>query len=124
MKNFFHRKKPEARKTLRYLFQPETLRGPPPGGTRSPGAPFGVAVIVPAVTGPFDLGTVVVRQALYINSTTAQVTVVSDPFPTIRDGIPLRIRRVSVTFDRPEFTLNPTSCDPMALDGTISTIHG
>jgi len=83
-----------------------------------------VAVIVPAVTGPFDLGTVVVRQALYINPTTAQVTVVSDPFPTIRDGIPLRIRRVKVTFDRPAFTLNPTSCDPMALDGTISSVQG
>ena len=31
------------------------------------GAPYGVAVIVPAVAGPFDLGVVVIRQALYIN---------------------------------------------------------
>jgi hypothetical protein len=37
------------------------------------------------------LGTVVVRQALYVDPTTAQVTAVSDPFPTILDGVPLQI---------------------------------
>jgi hypothetical protein len=65
------------------------------------GAPYGLAVVVPVIAGPFDLGTVVVRQALYVNPTTAQVTDVSDPFPTIIDGIPLRIRRVDVVLNRP-----------------------
>ena len=65
------------------------------------GAPYGLAVIVPAVAGPYDLGTVVVRQALYVDPTTAQVTAVSDPFPTILQGIPLRIRSISVDLDRP-----------------------
>jgi hypothetical protein len=82
------------------------------------GAPYGLAVVVPAAAGPLDLGTVVVRQALYIDPTTAQVTAVSDPFPTILDGIPLRLRRVDVTLGRPQFTVNPTSCDPMAVTGT------
>jgi hypothetical protein len=35
------------------------------------GAPFGLAVVVPALAGPFDLGTVVVREALDIDSVTA-----------------------------------------------------
>lgn len=88
------------------------------------GAPLSVVGIVPAVAGPFDVGTVVVRQALRVNSRTAQVTVdgsVSDPIPSILAGIPLRVRDVRVDVDRPEFTLNPTSCDPFA---TVAQIWG
>ena len=88
------------------------------------GAPYGVAVIVPAVAGPFDLGTVVIRQALYIDPNDAHVTDVSDPFPTILKGIPLRIKHVSVTLDRPGFTLNPTSCDTKAITATATSTSG
>jgi hypothetical protein len=97
------------------------------------GAPYGLAVVVPALAGPFDLGTVVVRQALYIDPTTAQVTAVSDPLPTILDvkgadgvtnGFPLRIRRVDVNLNRPDFTLNPTNCDPMTVTATLSSTGG
>jgi hypothetical protein len=88
------------------------------------GAPYGLAVEAPAVAGPFNLGTVVVRQALYVDPTTAQVTAVSDPFPTMLDGIPLQIRTVSVTIGRPGFTLNPTTCDPMSIAGTLFSTGG
>ncbi len=88
------------------------------------GAPYGVAVIVPALAGPFDLGTVVIRQALYIDPNDAHVTDVSDPFPTILQGIPLRIKSVNVTLDRPEFTFNPTSCEPKAINATLTSIGG
>jgi hypothetical protein len=88
------------------------------------GAPYGLAVVVPVLAGPFDLGTVVVRQALDINTTTAQVTDVSDPFPTILDGIPLRIRRVDVILNRKGFTITPTSCNVMKVSGTITSIQG
>ncbi|HXB65340.1 MAG TPA: hypothetical protein VNV42_10745 [Solirubrobacteraceae bacterium] len=84
------------------------------------GGPFGIAVVVPAVAGPYDFGTVVVRQSVRINPTTAQVTDVSDPFPTILDGIPLRLRRVDLTFDRPEFTFNPTDCEKLGFAGSIT----
>jgi hypothetical protein len=76
------------------------------------------------MAGPLDLGTVVVRQALYVDPSTAQVTAVSDPFPTILDGIPLRIRRVDVTLTRPSFILNPTSCNPMAVTANATSIAG
>jgi hypothetical protein len=88
------------------------------------GAPMSVAVITPAVAGPFDLGTVVVRNALYVNPETAQGRVVSDPFPTIIDGVPLRLRSIAVTLDRPNFTLNPTNCEPMNVQATITSTDG
>jgi len=88
------------------------------------GAPYGMAIIVPAVAGPFDLGVVVIRQALFINPTDAHVTDVSDPFPTIRDGIPLRIQRVNVNLNRPNFTLNPTSCETKSITGTATSTTG
>ncbi len=88
------------------------------------GGPYGLVVQVPAVAGPFNLGMVSVRQSLRIDPHTAQVTDVSDPFPTILDGIPLRIRRVDVTLDRPGFTFNPTNCNPMAIAGTLTSTEG
>jgi hypothetical protein len=88
------------------------------------GAPYGIAIIVPAIAGPFDLGVVVIRQALFINPNDAHVTDVSDPFPTIRDGIPLRIQRVNVNLNRPNFTFNPTSCETKAITGTATSTTG
>jgi hypothetical protein len=88
------------------------------------GGPYGLAVVVPAVAGPFDLGTVVVRQSLRIDPQTAQVTAVSDPLPTILKGIPIRLRRVDATIDRPGFTLNPTNCNPKTIAGSLTSIAG
>ena len=86
------------------------------------GAPFSLAIVTPAIAGPFDLGNVVVRSALFINPDTAQVTVKSDPLPTILEGIPLDIRSIGLSISRPEFMLNPTSCEAMTLHGeAIST---
>ena len=89
----------------------------------APGAPFSMVFITPAVAGPFDLGTVVVRAGLYINPSNAQVTLKADPLPQYLHGIPTEIRSISLDVNRPEFTLNPTSCAPMAVTGEeISTI--
>jgi hypothetical protein len=79
------------------------------------GDPLSVAVITPAVAGPFDAGTVVVRVALTLNPDTAEVEAdgaASDPIPHILKGIVLKVRDLRVYIDRPSFTLNPTSCDP------------
>jgi hypothetical protein len=84
------------------------------------GGPYGLAVIVPAIAGPYNFGTVVVRQSIRIDPHTAQVTDVSDAFPTIIHGIPLRLRRVDITLDRSQFTFNPTSCEHLAFNGTIT----
>ena len=88
------------------------------------GAPFSLLVISPAVVGPYDLGVVVVRNALYIDPLTAQAKVLSDPFPQILKGIPVRIRDVRVSIDRPEFIFNPTDCTEQQISSAIGSIDG
>ncbi len=88
------------------------------------GAPLSLVVITPAVAGPFDIGNVVIRNALHIDPITTQVRAVSDPIPSILDGIPLSIRSVLVNLDRTEFTRNPTSCNPLAVSGAATTLSG
>ncbi|HEX5928112.1 MAG TPA: hypothetical protein VFY48_01840 [Solirubrobacterales bacterium] len=86
------------------------------------GAPLSVVAIVPAVAGPFDLGNVVTRLALRIDPITTKVLVdgaASDPIPHILEGIPLKVRDVRTYVDRPEFTLNPTSCEPSEVGATL-----
>jgi hypothetical protein len=88
------------------------------------GAPLSFVAITPAVAGPFDLGSVVVRIAAYIDPTTAQVRAVSDPFPQILQGIPVDVRSVAVSTPRPGFTLNPTSCEPKSFGGSVTSTLG
>jgi len=88
------------------------------------GAPLSMAVIAPAVAGPFDLGTVVVRVALQVNPQTTQIEASSDEFPRILAGIPLDVRSVRMVLDRPDFTRNGTSCDPSAFNGTLTSTLG
>jgi hypothetical protein len=83
------------------------------------GAPLSLAVITPATAGPFDLGTVVVRVALFLDPETAQIRAVSDPIPHVFGGTLLGIRSVDLKMDRPNFTLNPTSCEPLATTGAL-----
>jgi hypothetical protein len=91
------------------------------------GAPYGLSIVVPAVAGPYTLagttgnGTVVNRSAISVNPETSALTVTSDPLPTDLDGIPLQLRLVNVTINRPEFIFNPSSCDKMAIGGTLTS---
>jgi hypothetical protein len=88
------------------------------------GAPFGLSIVVPAVAGPFNLGTVVIRAAIDVDPHTARIAVTSDPLPTILQGIPLSIKKVNVTIDRSGFIFNPTNCEPLTVDGTLSSAQG
>lgn len=86
------------------------------------GDPLSVIAITPAVAGPFDAGTVVVQEALKLNPVTAEVEVdgsASDPIPHILKGIPLKVREIRVLTDRPQFTLNPTSCEAEVTRATL-----
>jgi hypothetical protein len=88
------------------------------------GAPFGLSIVVPTVAGPFNLGNVVVRAKINVNPKTAALSVTSDPLPQIIDGIPLRLRSVNVTVDRPNFIFNPTDCSQLHIEATITGAQG
>lgn len=88
------------------------------------GAPLSLSIVVPAVAGPFDLGTVVVRAAVFVNRATAELSVVADPLPTILEGIPLLIRSVTVELNKPDFMVNPTSCEAKAIGARLGSMEG
>ena len=88
------------------------------------GAPLSIVTIAPAIAGPFDLGAVVVRAGVYLDPATAQGRIVSDPLPQILDGVPLDVRSVAVRASRPNFTLNPTSCDEKFFGGQVLSTLG
>jgi hypothetical protein len=88
------------------------------------GAPLSMAVITPALAGPYDLGTIVVRAALHVDGASGQITAVSDPIPSILQGIPLDVRSIDLELDRPNFSLTGTSCDPSAFEGSATSLLG
>ena len=100
------------------------------------GAPYGLSIVNPAKAGPFDLektktndpvcDCLVVRARIEVNPLTAALTITSDnsgPYkiPQIIEGIPLQIKHVNVTINRPDFTFNPTNCEPMAIGGSLTS---
>jgi hypothetical protein len=83
------------------------------------GAPLSMVVVTPAVAGPFDLGTVVVRVALFLDPETAQIHAVSDAIPDVFGGAKLDVRSVDVNVNKKEFTLNGTNCSQFATAGAL-----
>jgi hypothetical protein len=83
------------------------------------GAPFGLAIVTDAVAGPLNLGRVVLRARVNVDPQTAAITITTDPLPQILLGVPLRLRRIGLEIDRPDFILNPTGCGERAVSATI-----
>ncbi len=95
------------------------------------GCAYGLMVKVPVIAGPFDasspetdLGNVVVRQKVCVDLITAEVSAISDPFPTIWHGIPLRVRSVTVKVDRSGFMLNPSDCSAKRIVAQLHSAPG
>jgi hypothetical protein len=87
------------------------------------GAPLSLVTVNSATVGPFDLGTIVIRSAFQVDEHTAQLRIdssASDPIPHIIDGIPLHLREIRIYVDRPQFTHNPSSCEPSQLESTLT----
>jgi hypothetical protein len=89
------------------------------------GAPFGLSIVTHAVAGPFNLGLVVVRARIDVDPENSTLTVTTDEtgphaVPQIVFGVPLRLQRVTVNIDRPDFMFNPTNCKAQRIDAAIS----
>jgi hypothetical protein len=94
------------------------------------GSPFGLSIVVPAVAGPFNIGErggipdgkpVVVRARIDVDPHTAQAIVTSDSLPTILQNVPLDVRTINVTINRPGFIFNPTNCSPLATTAIVTS---
>ena len=103
---------------------PFTLSGPVYLSGPYGGGPFGLVIVIRAIAGPFDLGTVVVRAAIKVDPTDSHLTIETPVLPTILQGIPLRLRTVNVAIDRANFLFNPTSCDGLAVGATLKSSDG
>ena len=87
------------------------------------GAPYGLSVAVPAVAGPFNLGTVVTRATINVEMYSGRV-VATSTVPRIVGGVPLRLRSISVDVNRPNFLYNPTNCGALATESTLTSTFG
>lgn len=103
---------------------PFTLGGDVSLGGPYKGAPFSLSIAVDAKAGPFDLGKVVVRSPLTVDAGNAKASAPADPLPTILGGVPLDIRTVNITLDRPGFTFNATDCTPRAVTARFTSLAG
>lgn len=88
------------------------------------GAPISIVTITPALGGPFDLGTAVDRVASYVDPETAQIHTVTETIPQILDGVPLDVRSIAISLDRPGFMVNPTNCKATAFSGSVASPAG
>jgi hypothetical protein len=87
------------------------------------GAPYGLAIKVPTVAGPFNLGEEVTRAKINVEPYSARV-VVSSTLPTIKGGIPIRMRSLSVSVSRPNYIINPTNCQLEAVESSVVSTFG
>jgi hypothetical protein len=88
-------------------------------------APFGLSIVTHAVAGPFNLGLVIVRARIQVDPETSTLTITTDEtgphaVPQIIFGVPLRLQRVTVNIDRPNFMFNPTSCNAQQIVAVVS----
>lgn len=86
---------------------------------RYQGAPLSLVVVTPAVAGPFDLGTVVVRVPLFLDPESAQVRAATNAIPDVFGGAKLSIRSVGVNVNKDEFALTGTNCSKFATAGSL-----
>jgi hypothetical protein len=88
------------------------------------GASQGLAIVIPLDAGPFMLGTAIVRAVVQIAPSSGQMTVASDQFPRVADGIPLHLGKLALQFNRGTFSLNPDGCEPLTVIATIDGTRG
>ncbi len=86
-------------------------------------APYGLAIKVPVAAGPFKFKEEVTRATINVEPDTARV-VVAATLPTIKDGIPLRVRSLTVEVNRPNYILNPTNCGTLTTESTLTSTLG
>jgi uncharacterized repeat protein (TIGR01451 family) len=103
------------------------LTGPLRATSTHGASPFGLLAVTHAAAGPFDLGDVSVLSTLNVDSSTAAVTVQSEPIPRLIKGVPADLKQLTVIVERPgnaPFAFNPTDCDPLSIGAGLTGYEG
>lgn len=87
------------------------------------GAPYGLSIVVPVVAGPVNLGNEVTIAKIEVEQRSARV-VVTETLPTIKAGIPVRLRSLNVEVNRPNYILNPTNCGELKTESLVTPVTG
>jgi hypothetical protein len=103
--------------------QPFTFSGPVYLTGPYAGAPYGLSIKVPTLAGPFDFGTVVTRSKIEVDPYSGRVILTTN-LPTIRQGVPLRLRSINVLVNRPNYLLAPTGCEERPAESTLTSTLG
>lgn len=82
------------------------------------GAPLSFALILPAVAGPMDLGTLAMRLPLKLDPSDGHLTLAGE-LPALVNGVRLNLKQLTIDVNRPNFLTNPTSCRASAVNGRI-----
>ncbi len=85
------------------------------------GSSFGLSIVVPAIAGPYNLGTVIVRASVALNTSTGQMTITTGKLPSILEGVPLRLKTVKVEISKANFLENPTNCEANQITGAATS---
>ncbi len=63
------------------------------------------------------------RTGIFVDPHTTRITVAGE-IPTIHDGIPLRLKSLTVTINRQGFLVNPTNCGALSTNTTLTSTMG
>ena len=94
-----------------------SLTGPYDGGLA------GLAIAIPGKVGPVDLGTVVVRASIVLRPD-GGISVRTGTLPRLIGGVPVSIRSLALTLDRPGFILNSSSCAAQSVAAVLDGVDG
>jgi hypothetical protein len=94
------------------------------GEASQPGDAASIVIDVPAKAGPIDLGDVVLISRVVLRSSDTGVDVFTNDVPKMFGGVPLPLRKIDITVDRPGFFINPTGCEPRPLIATFDAHEG
>lgn len=97
---------------------------------RAAGEPASIAVKIPAVVGPFNLGNVLVNTRVQFRSSDYGLDALTTSIPTMFDGVPTRVRRMQIVLfgtapstGKP-FMTNASGCDAKQFTAEFTSYGG
>lgn len=90
---------------------------------RPEGAVAGLTIVAPVAFGEVNLGRLVVPARIDLRKSDLGLDLTTEVPQTFLD-IPLNLRSMAVSLDRPGFSKNPTSCAPLTLGADLTSDRG